>query len=457
MADLREYVKKVEELGELMVVNKAHWDLEIGSIVQMTASRPEPPSVMFDNIQGYKPGWRVFTLPFTTDRRVALLLGQSTDLKGTELVRVLKEKLKERYVPVPPVEVSDGPVLENVQEGDDVDISVFPTPRWSPLDGGRYIGTGNIVIQKDPDEGWINVGCYRVQVHDKNTATIFMEPGRHGGIIRKKYWEKGQSCPVVVCCGQDPLLFFAAGSAIPWKMSEYEYVGWWTKQPIEVIKGPTTGLPIPASAEIALEGEMVPPEVESRLEGPFAEWTGYFTKARDVAAFRVKRVMHRNNPIILGNPPFVGRGIRMWPGDMIGAARVWNELDNAVPGIQAVRINLEFGPRGAITVALKQLYPGHAKTAGLIALASRGYMQKFVILVDEDIDPSNIRDVLWAIATRCRPDESIDVIRDFRGGELDPRAESRRGFQSVVGDYLGTEALPLDEGFPADTDSGSQG
>lgn len=421
MTDLREFMKKVEDLGELQVINNAQWDLEIGAIVQMVAARPYPSAVMFDKIQGYKPGWRVLTLPFTTDSRTDLLFGLDPATKGIEIVRRLKEKLKEQYQAIPPVEVADGPVLENVHEGNEVDLFEFPTPRWCPLDGGRYIGTGNLVIQKDPDEGWVNIGAYRVQIHDQSTATIYMERGRHGDIIRRKYWSKGQACPVAVCCGQDPLLFFAAGSAIPWGVSEYDYVGWWRKKAVEVIKGPTTGLPIPASAEIVLEGEMVPPNVESRLEGPFSEWTGYFTKARQVAAFRVKRIMHRNDPIILGNIPFVGRGVRLWVGDLIGAARVWNELDRAIPGVVGVWINLEFGPRGALTVSLKQQFGGQGKIAGLIALGSRGYMQKFIILVDDDIDPSNIRDVLWAIATRCSPADSVDIIRDFRGGELDPR------------------------------------
>ena len=99
--------------------------------------------------------------------------------------------------------------MENIHVGDKVDLFEFPIPKWHDLDGGRYIGTGHFVIQRDPDEGWINLGTYRVQVHDKNTATIFMSPGKHGDIIRRKYWDKGQSCPVAVVCGAEPLLLNA--------------------------------------------------------------------------------------------------------------------------------------------------------------------------------------------------------------------------------------------------------
>jgi 4-hydroxy-3-polyprenylbenzoate decarboxylase len=265
-----------------------------------------------------------------------------------------------------------------------------------------------------------------------------MEPSRHGEIIRRKYWSKGQSCPVAVCCGEEPLIFFGGASGIPWGVSEYDYVGWWRKQPVEVIKGPITGLPIPASAEIVLEGEMVPPEVETRLEGPFSEWTGHFTKAREQAAFRVKCIMHRNNPILFGNIPFVGRGIRYWVGELIGAARLWNELERAIPGVAGVWVNMEFGPRGALTISLKQQYPGHGKLAGLTALGRRGYMQKYIILVDDDIDPSNTRDVLWAVALRSNPVESIDIINGYQSGELDPRLPPEK---KAAGDYTQSAAI----------------
>jgi UbiD family decarboxylase len=438
MSDLREFIKRVEELGELMVVEGADWNLEIGSIAQMVAARPNPPALLFDKIQGYQLGWRVFSLAFTTDKRAALLLGMPLELKGIELVRALKDKLKERFERVPPVEVKDGPVMENVHMGSEVDLFAFPTPHWHHRDGGRYIGTGDIIIQKDPEEGWVNLGTYRVQLHDKTTATIFMEGSRHGTFIRKKYWDRGQSCPVAVCCGEDPLLFFAGSSGVPWGVSEYDYTGWWRKQPVEVIKGPTTGLPIPASAEIVLEGEIVPPEVETRLEGPFSEWTGHFSPSRQIAAFRVKCVMHRNNPIMFGNIPFVGRGIRYWVGDLIGAARVWNELDRLTTGIKGVWADVEFGPRGALIISLEQKYGGQAKHVALMALAVRSHMQKYIILVDDDIDPSNTRDVHWAMGLRSEPEESIEIIRNTESGDLDPRVSPQK---RAIGDLTHSSAI----------------
>ena len=108
---------------------------------------------------------------------------------------------------VPPVEVSTGPIKENIHLGEEVDLFEFPIPKRHEFDGGRYIGTGCIVITRDPDEGWVNFGTYRVQVHDKPIATVYISPGKHGDVIRRKYWVKGNSCPVAVVCGQAPILW----------------------------------------------------------------------------------------------------------------------------------------------------------------------------------------------------------------------------------------------------------
>ena len=211
MKDLREFIDGIEKLGELKVVEGANWEWELGAITYSMAKKANPPALLFDKIEGYKPGYRVFTIPCSTDGRIALLLGLPPEAHGIELVRKCREKMAEPLVPVPPVEIKEAPVMQNVDTGDEVDMFKFPTPQWQPRDGGRYIGTGDTVIVKDPEEGWINVGQYRVQIHDKSTITIFMEPGRHGNIIRKKYWQKGQSCPVVVTFGGDPLLVAMAG------------------------------------------------------------------------------------------------------------------------------------------------------------------------------------------------------------------------------------------------------
>ncbi|MDP2916317.1 MAG: UbiD family decarboxylase [Dehalococcoidia bacterium] len=418
MKDLRQFIQMTEEMGELKTIEGAHWNLEIGAICRLVGAGSDPRALLFDKIEGYKAGYRILANPFCTDKRVALGLGLTVETSRPELVRKLRDKLNEPLKLIPPVEVKDAPILQNVQTGDDVDLFKFPTPKWQARDGGRYIGTGDNVIMKDPDEGWVNVSTNRVQIHDKSTATIYFAPGKHGGMIREKYWKRGQSCPVAITCGSEPLLVVIGSSAIPWGMPEYDYAGWWKKEPLEVIKGPTTGLPIPAHAEIALEGEMVPPDVETRIEGPFSEWTGHYSPAKPESAVRIKCVLHRNDPIILGVLPFLGRGVPYGHTPLVISAQVWNHLDRLVPGVKGVWCPPEFH-RNTIVISLAQKYGGHAKQAALGALSRYNYSVKYVIVVDDDIDPYNIREVLFALAFRADP-EKFDIIRDSWCDGLEP-------------------------------------
>lgn len=439
MKDLREFIDQVQELGELKVVEGANWEWEMGAITYYMAEQPNPPALLFDKVKGYPPGFRVFTIPCSTQKRLALSCEQPVNLDRLELVRALRDKMSQHYKSVPPVVVKKGPVMENIDTGDEVDLFKFPTPQWQPLDGGRYIGTGDTVITKDPDEGWVNVGVYRIQIHDKTTATIFMEPGRHANIIRRKYWARGQSCPVAVTLGGDLLHFNIGTTRIPWGVSEYDYTGWFRGEPMDVIKGPITGLPIPAHAEIVLEGEMVPPEVETRVEGPFSEYTGHYSPARPEPVFRVKSVMYRNDPIILGALPYYAAGVPYVPNYLWRAAHVWEELDRIVPGVKGVWIPTEFGSNRAVVISLEQKYGGHAQQAALAALAVRGYMQRYVIVVDDDVDPTNLNEVLWAMSYRAEPEE-FEIIRGFWGGTLDPRLSPEK---RAAGDFTLSSAIIL--------------
>ncbi len=421
--DLRGFIKETEEMGECQVVEGANWEEEIGLLTEVAAITPGTPLLLFDSIKGYPKGYRVASNVFTSLRRCTLFMGLPDGLGERDIVERWRRRLLEEFKPLPPVEVESAPVKENIHVGEDVDLFEFPAPKWHPLDGGRYIGTADMVITRDPDEGWVNLGTYRVQVHDKAVATIMIAPGKHADIMRRKYWSKGQSCPAVVTCGQAPLLFLLSCSPTsPLGVSEYDYAGWLAETPIEVTTGVVTGLPIPATAEIALEGEILPPEVESVEEGPFGEFTGYYASGtRPEAVFRVKAILHRNEPIIQGSAPSMnwrannpGIGFR-------GSAEIWNELDKVLPGVKGVWYSE--AARGCyIVISLKQMYSGHAKQAAVTVASSRHVASfcRWVIVVDDDIDPFNISEVLWALGTRCDPATSIDIVRGWRSNALDP-------------------------------------
>lgn len=420
--DLREFIKRADELGECCVIEGADWDKEIGAIGDLMSQVPESPLLVFDKIKGYPPGYRVVSNLATSSKRIALAFGLPMEAKGIELVTAFRDRLRQGIQPIPPVEVDTGPVKENVLVGDDVDLFKFPTPKWHEFDGGRYIGTGSAVVSRDPDEGWVNLGTYRVQIQDKSTVTMSLGYGHHGNIIARKYWNKGLPCPMAICCGQAPLVFAAAHFEIPWRFPEYDWAGGWQRKPIEVTRGVTTDLPIPATAEIVLEGEIVPPGVDNRPEGPFGEWAGYYAGGvRQMPAFRVKSILHRNNPIIQGNPPSLlprvwtlGRHIQI-------AAALWDELDRQLPGVKGVWTIEETTIHGIVVIALQQLYGGHAKQAALIAAGAlvTAYTTRYIIVVDEDIDPSNTSEVLWALGTRSEPQE-IDILRGCWGSWANP-------------------------------------
>jgi 4-hydroxy-3-polyprenylbenzoate decarboxylase len=312
-------------------------------------------------------------------------------------------------------------VLENVIAHKDIDLLSFPAPKWHERDGGYYIGTGCCVFLREPDEAWVNMGVYRVMVHDATTLGIFINHIQHGRQILQKYWARQQSCPIVVSFGQAPSLYLAAAQREPWGVSELSVAGWLAGSPVEIIRGEVTGLPIPAHAEIVVEGEIPPMDQASLPEGPFGERTGYYaTGTRNEPVIKVRSIMHRNDPIIQGDPP-----LKPVPGmDHFGiplpAAAVWSALEySGVPGVCGV---WQHGPFATI-IAIKQHYEGHPRQAAAIALGVRTTLAlgRFIIIVDDDIDPSDLRDVFWAVTTRCDPATQTEILKDFPTSDINPR------------------------------------
>lgn len=430
LRDLREFIDKVADVDLLQTIKGAHWDLEMGGITEITTRSPNPPALLFDEIPDHAPGYRVMTNIVNTPRRAALAMDMPPDAGPLEFTKMWKERIRD-IGSIPPRVVKDGgPVLENVQEGVDVDLLKFPSPKWHELDGGRYIGTADLVIQRDLDDSdWVNVGVYRLQVHDRNTLGIYIGTGQHGWLLMRKYWEQGKPCPIVVTLGQEPALWIACTHHIPPGISEFGYAGWLRGEPVDVIHGEHTGLPIPATAEIAIEGDILPPDQETHAEGPFGEWTGYYgTGAAEEPVIKVRRIMHRNDPIVAGAPP-----IKPLPtfnpqvGIDFGSARLWQSLEAVgVPDVRGVYRFIAGQSSGYfIVISIKQRYPAHAREAAFAALGSYAcaHNGRFVVVVDDDIDPSNLDEVLWAMGTRCDPSTSIEIVRDMLGSNLDPRVE----------------------------------
>jgi 4-hydroxy-3-polyprenylbenzoate decarboxylase len=421
---LRDWIAQVERMGELVKINGAHWDREMGATTQLLTqtAKGKAPAILFDEVPGYPKGHRTLYGQFSSLKRVALTLGLPLEFEHkADIVKAYHERMQNMTM-LKPRFVKDGPILENVLEGDKVDVLKFPVPVHHDKDTARYIGTADMCITKDPDECWYNFGAYRCQVYDEKTIGCQITEGKHGRIHRDKYFERGQSCKFAIVCGQDPLLYLLSSSPLPRGVSEYDFAGGIRGEPVEVVKGPYTGFPIPADAEIVVEGEAVPGNVKP--EGPFGEWMGYYSD--DVVPrpyIDVKTVLYRDNPILTCAPqhkPVDETGLLK---GIAGAAEIWQALEAAgLPEILGVW-NHEGGPATRFTaVQIRQRYPGHARNVLHVAsnCAAGAYNGKWTVVVDDDIDCSDLDQVLWAMCTRFDPMTDIDTIQRAWSSGRDP-------------------------------------
>ena len=432
MPDLRTWLDDVDKLGQLMTVNNAHWKLELSTLTELINERSKTrPAIVFDNIKEYPARHRVAVNLLSSLQRLALTLGIDPKLGPFDFVQRWRQQVK-KIQPIEPRKVKTAPVFENVQKGANIDLFKFPVPQWHELDGGRYIGTDDLVITRDPEEGWVNVGTYRIMIHGRDHMGLHMSPGKHGRVHRDKSHAEGKALPIAVSFGHHPINFLVASTDVPYRVNEYAYAGGITGQPHDIVEGPLTGLPIPADSEIAIEGEVSPNDFMP--EGPFGEWTGYYASNQPaVPVIRVKAVYHRNDPILCGFPllkPSSGDNLHF---SLMLSALIWNALDEAgVPDVQAVWSHPS-GGRFMTVLAIKQRYPGHARQAALIASQCRSgaYLGRYVIVVDEDIDITNTEEVIWAISSRSEPVDSIQILRRCWSGPLDPRIPvGEKGFNS---------------------------
>ena len=401
----------------------ADWNLELGAISELNVKKDVPPALLFDEVKGYPRGFRVLTCSTSSPARLSSILRLPLQRTHHGLVETLRGKPAQWQAAAsrfPATVVKSGPALEHVDR--EVDALKFPSPLWHELDGGRYIGTGCSVVTRDFDSEWINVGTYRVQVIDRNHVALDMVPGKHGRIHYEKHKAAGKRFPVVIVCGGDPLGYLISGIEVPFGMCEYNYIGAILGEPVAVLAGDLTGLPFPAASEIVLEGFVEPQD--ERTEGPFGEFHGYYPgKAGIAPVVTVQRVYYRSDPILMGSPPAKPPNDYSYSKAVMRSALLHDAVVAAgVPDVRAVWAHEIGGARMFNVVSIKQRYAGHARQAGHI-LSQCGvgaYMSRYSVVVDEDIDPANLQEVMWAVATRTDPAVDIDIIERGMGSKNDP-------------------------------------
>jgi len=424
-SDLRQWLHLVEGHGALKrIAAPVSLDEEMSAITFMATREAAAPALLFESPQGAGAGQTVLTnMLGASTLRYALATGIDPALSVRDMILATRRLLKRRLAPVMTAKQAAS-VNEVILRGDEIDMTGFPALKFWPGDGGRYIGTGNITLTRDPETGRINVGCYRQMVQGRNRVGLYCSPGKHGRLDSEAWWARGQACEVVTAYGVDPVLFMVAAQVFGAQESELDAAGGIMGAPAQLTEAEFVNLPIPALCEFVVEGVLHPGDLEP--EGPLGEFTGYYGGTRrPQPVVEVKAVHHRRNLI------FTAALMATYPSCEIGmyyaimrSARIWDDLDGiGVPGITGVFAHpASASGWGMVVVSLRQLYAGHvAQVLGLAAQCpAASYYTKWIIAVDDDVDPTDLNQVLWALATRCNPVDDIDFQRNTWSTGLDP-------------------------------------
>jgi UbiD family decarboxylase len=423
--NLREWIALLERNNELQHITKPiDADEELGAVTYMATRCEHSLALLFESMKGDASGARVLAnMLGSSKERYALAVGLDPDLSVSEMIQGSRAIMSRR---IPPVRVpkSKAPVNEIVLRGDDIDLTKFPAPKFWPGDGGRYIGTGDITLTVSPDSGRINIGCYRQMLHGPRRVGLYCSPGKHGLLDREAWWKRGKPCEVVAAYGIDPVMFMLAAQVFGATESELDVAGGIMGHGIELTHAETVSLPIPAQAEFVIEGILREGDVMS--EGPLGEFTGYYGRERSPQpVIDVTAVHYRKSPIL------TAALMAKYPSCEIGAyyaimrsARILDDLERiGVPGvIGAYAHPAAASGWGIVVVSLQQQYAGHA--AQVLALTAQcpaaAYYTKWVIAVDDDVDPTDFNEVMWALSTRCHPSEDIDILKKTWSTGLDP-------------------------------------
>jgi 4-hydroxy-3-polyprenylbenzoate decarboxylase len=414
--DLREFIDRLHETGDLVCVEEeVDWNVEAGAIMRR-ANEIGAPAQLFEKLKGYPRGYRLLGGCLSSFGRLAVAMGLPSDSE----YRVLVDEFVQRSEnPVKPIVVASGPCKQNTMKGDGVDLLRFPIPVLHPQDGGRFVGTLNVGVCKDPDSDWVNWGMYRAMVHDRKTTGLALTPLNHGGILLRKHTQRNLPMDYVIFMGSAPVTYLVAASGVPYGVNEVDIVGGFRGEPVPLVKCETNDFMVPADAEIVIEGVVQPGE--KKAEGPFGEYPGYVVSGVvERPVFRVNAITHRNDPILtatcLGMPTDEGHvlcGIAYAAEFKIGLKR------QGVP-FKEIYIPPESGLH---TVIVSTKLPHHGVPfliASTIWSDRNGRYIPKVIVVDDDVVPSNLAQVFHAFSTKCHPVSGINRVEGVLNSPLTP-------------------------------------
>jgi len=412
--DLRSFVAAYERAnaGEVVrIAEPVSIEHDVMAVVLEYERRRRWPVLLFEKVTGYDIP--IVCNAVASRRALACALGVDERSLAGEYARRIKEYRK-------PVVVADPPFRRRVVTGDAVDLDALPIPSYFPGDAGRYL-TAGLLVARDPDTGVETEGYHRFQVKGKHRMGVSLHSRRRMFEYQRRAEARGRPLPCAVVLGVHPLVSMGSLAYPPAEVGKFEVVGGLLGEPLEIAPCLTSDLHVPAAAEIVIEGEILPGVREP--EGPFGEFTGYFSRRSTEHVFVAKAIATRERPWLqsIGS----GRaGDHITTLGLIREAEIWNALSRAIPNVRGVHVPLSGASAFTAYVAITQGRPGEAKHVIPIVLGVDHYL-KFVVVVDDDIDVFDESDVLWAIATRMQPDRDLVVIAGSLGALLDPSADER--------------------------------
>ena len=406
--DMRNWIQELEEAGELHHIHKPVDPLtEMGALLYQSREK----GLLFENLKGF-PGWKSLGMAPANLRHAAIAF-------GTSLEKLIPTAADRSLLRQPVERVSTGPVKEVILRGDKVDITKLPA-HVAGSEETPYIASGLVVV-RDPETGVRNMAFHRLQIKGPRKTGALMVP-RHTRQILSKYESHHQAMPVAIFIGHHPLYYMAAATTGPFEMDELELAGGLLGEPVQVVKCETNDLEVPCDAEIVLEGEVLADVREE--EGPFSEFHDYYVAGMGMnPVLQINCITMRRDPIfkaIQNGSEVEGCIFHKVP---FGAA-VYNHIKNIGGYVNLHNVMVLPGIFGIVVQMTPRFY-GEAKQVLMGVLSSPILHPKIAIAVDEDVNIFNHWEILWAINTRCNPEEDIQVISGVRTHPMDPTGFER--------------------------------
>jgi 2,5-furandicarboxylate decarboxylase 1 len=412
--DLRSFVDAYGRAhpGEVIrVTEPVSIEEDVMALVLEYERRRRFPILLFEKVAGY--GIPILCNAVASRRALAFALGVDERALAAEYARRIKDYVK-------PVVVPKAPFGHRVLTGAAVDLATLPMPLYFPGDAGRYL-TAGMLVARDPETGVETEGYHRFQLKGPDRMGVSLHSRRRMFEYQRRAEAKGRPLPCAVVLGLHPLVSMGSLAYPPPDVGKFEVVGGLLGEPLEVAPCSTIDLNVPATAEIVIEGEILPGVREP--EGPFGEFTGYFSRRSTEHVFVAKAIAMREKPWFqsIGS----GRaGDHITTLGLIREAEITNALARVIPNVRGVHVPLSGTSSFTAYVSIAQGRPGEAKHVIPIVLGVDHYL-KLVVVVDDDIDVFDESEVLWAIATRMQADRDLVVISGSLGAMLDPSADER--------------------------------